>query len=318
MKERSINILSPEPCRNSNRSLLKLGGGLRYALQNKENINHSVDYDKEREIPRSYSIFSTQTCSPIKDDISDKGQSSNLIGIFNAWKEFIKEKHRSWMHLKGKMGCFNTKYQKMCSFAWKMKEKHLMTKIIYVLRLNAKGKKRGVFVFMRKYVRGWRKFVQKRNKILTNCYVLSEKVLGKLEKRVFGMWRRVLNKKKLLKKVFRIKTNHDLKKAWRKYIKSTERKSKILKTLQFLLSKKGKTMKKSCVSIWRSSIFIKKNQETKFKADFFEEKIRELMKQIVIQSQELAREKQESNDRETKMKNMLNAHADKLYQELTR
>lgn len=220
------------------------------------------------------------------------------------------------MHLKGNLVYFNRKYQKIIQFARKIEEKRLMTKIFYVLRLNAKGKKREIFVFMRKYVRNWRKFIQKRNKMLTNCYVMSEKVLGKLEKRVFSMWRKVFTKKKLMKKLFRAKLHNTLKQIWKKYVKSTVKKSKILKTLQLLSNKKAKNTKKSCVSIWQRRVFRIKSQEIKTKADFFEEKIRELMKQIINQSQELARERQESNDREIKLKNMLNAHVNRLYEEL--
>ena len=52
------------------------------------------------------------------------------------------------------------------------------------------------------------------------------------------------------------------------------------------------------------------------KQEFYEQKIKDLMKQLIIQNQELAKEKQTSLEREIRMKSLLSDHANRLYEDL--
>lgn len=263
--------------------------------ENKLNLvieSKSYEVLNQNDIKKSHSVFSTQTSSSAKEDFTERSQI--LAPVFYNWKVYTENKLLAWQYLHLEIKEYLQKVRIARKYAFKIKAK--MTKLkIFTAWKNVKPKKNKFKpVFAKKIFICWKKMIQDKKKIYANVWKGREIFIARMEKKFFSLW----------------KTKHLRLKKIKKLINSLNTKTKLL---YFNKQKKSAVFK-----AWSRLGVCDKINKLVNEKKLYQDKIQELMKQLLYQSQELAKERQLSYDREMKMKSLLNDHASRLYEELCR
>lgn len=268
------------------------------------------------ELKWSPSVFSTQIGSPSKGELTDR--TNGISEIFLAWKKILTDKNSAWQYYYRDVKKRDKIIFKLREKVWESRKLWKMGKVFGAWK-NLE-KKKGKYLFMRKFVDVWKGLKAKKEKIYIGISKVQEKTLEKVQKTLFGAWKLAFSRIKKLKKLQKIAEKILLKKSFFSIYKTTQ-KSKFtqklqLEKLEFLTKPNQKYLKSKFFLSWRLFQSCESNSKLQKVQQNYEEKLTQLMKQLLLQSQELAKERQQSLDRDLEMKDLLNTHATQLYSHL--
>ena len=274
-----------------------------------------VGYD----VRKSQSVFSTQIGSPSAGETTDR--SGNLMEIFTTWKNYCVNRQRAWEYLYPEINERDRKINVLRKRVLQGRERYRIIKVFMAWRNAGRGREREGgrvrTVFVRKMIRGWRKVVEKRKRLYACSWKVQEKGVGGIERQYFREWKAKFGRVRKLKNVFRHLKTKLLKNSLDRIANYSNQRCFCYKLsfqkLQALISSRMKLVKSKIFHRWSVSITREACKSLKLE---YESTIHKLMKQILTQSQDLARERQVNSERELQMKSLLTEHAQQLYSNL--
>lgn len=274
-----------------------------------------------KDTQKSISIFSTQIESLYKEESIE--HNSEILSIFQTWKNFVLKKKVAWEILYPEFRKLMKTNKKTLEFCFRLREKHLKFKCFYGIKKNSRQKINFKPVFIRKFLLKWKKYLKFVKQTYAGTYTIQEKQCTRIERCMLGMWRKRYLRVKKIKAFLNARNTKILKKNYEVLKNLAKSRGIYKKYLKFFIKTQEKSLKNQGFNIWyrliqRKKSFIQQKQvkEANESCILYEEKVKNLEKQLLILSQDLAAERALGLSRDSELKYLLKLHADELYKSL--
>lgn len=267
-----------------------------------------------KSINKSISVFSTQIETPIKEEYVEN--CDDLSQFFQKWKNFLVNKKLAWEILFPEFRKLMKKNKKILEYCWKNREKFVKRMCFYGIKRNQQERKSFKPVFIKKFLKVWKKFVRVVKQGYAGTYIIQEKQCTRIEKHMLGVWKKKFEQKRKINS-FIMKKNSKLQRKYYQSLKNISQSHKKSKTIiKICFTNKLKSLKSQYFWNWFKNTQKTKNFFLKSQFSNYEQKINTLESQLLSTFQDLANERKLSSSRDTELKSLLKLHADTLYKSL--
>ena len=169
-------------------------------------------------------------------------------------------------------------------------------------------------------MRIWKRITNNKKNIYAKSWKIRENYLMVLEKNMFIKWKSEHNRRTKIRKFFNM-INRKIKGKFFSFLCKTTKNQIFhevlrLKSIKSLINSYQKSLKSSSFHMWSKFSQSQKILSLQSTKALYENKITELLKQMLLQRQEFIKEREHNSEREDQIKSLLNDHATKLYKDL--